>query len=160
MSRKKKKAILPGVVFIDRRRSPRGETPHPAPVPELDVGHPFGRIVTRRLDRYVVWEFYLYPLLDRFRLAGKSLHDLQEQVFRILETRTPWATRNVIYTLPELSRFAVFPGGSESTFVVVAYFTCQKWAEIFVYGELYDTILPDIERALVADLERRPSGPG
>ncbi len=103
---------------------------------------PWGHILERRVNQYVVWDFCLSHLLLQYLQAGKRLEDCQKQVFNALERRFDCTTRDVVM-LVGLTAWQLCPSSSVGIFAQVAHFTAEQAAREWVVNELLK-VLPEI----------------
>jgi hypothetical protein len=130
-------------------RSPIMHNVHLQPPPlaqyECAIGYefPWGHILERRVNQYVVWDFCLSQLLMHYLRAGKRLEDCQKQVFTALERTFDCTTRD-LFALVGLSKaWQLCPSSSVGMFSQVAHFTAEQQARECVVSELM-AALPDI----------------
>jgi hypothetical protein len=119
----------------------------------------WGHILERYIDRFIVWEFCLDRLLQRYHAANLSLLDLQRVAFDALERHGAPVERDWLLALhvldarPPLQGFGVFPGGAVSAFCVVAHFCRELEARHWVATALIRHILPRVLDAAIRHVE-------
>lgn len=104
---------------------------------------PWGHILERRVNHYVVWDFCLSHLLLQFLQAGYRLEDCQKQVFKALERLFACTTRD-LYTLVGLTKdWQLCPSSSVGVFSQVSHFTAEQAAREWIVAELL-AVLPEV----------------
>ena len=104
---------------------------------------PWGHILERRVNQYVVWDFCLSHLLLQYLQAGKRLEDCQKQVFKVLERKFDCTTRDVVTLVSLAKAWQLCPSSSVGIFSQVAHFTAEQAAREWVVAELL-AVLPEI----------------
>lgn len=78
---------------------------------------PWGHILERRVNQYVVWDFCLSHLLLQYLQAGKRLEDCQKQVFKVLERKFDCTTRDVVTLVSLAKAWQLCPSSSVGIFI-------------------------------------------
>lgn len=122
-------------------------------------GFSWGHILERHIDRFIVWEFCLDHLLQRYHAANLSLLDLQRVAFDALERHGAPIERDWLLALhmldaqPPLPGFGVFPGGAVSAFCIAVHFCRELEARHWVATALIRHILPRVLDATIRHVE-------
>lgn len=104
---------------------------------------PWGHILERRTNQYVVWDFCLSHLLLQYLQAGLRLEDCQKQVFRALERQFDCTTRDAVILVGSTKTWALTISSSVGVFSQVVHFTAETAAREWAAHVLVNA-LPEI----------------
>jgi hypothetical protein len=110
---------------------------------------PWGRIVERRVNQVVIWDYCLSHLLQRYLQAGKRLEDCQQQVFKALEATFSCTSRDLLVFFGLTDAWQLSPYSAMGVFSQVIHFTAEHAARDWVIKELL-VVMP----AIIASAER------
>lgn len=103
----------------------------------------WGHILERRINQYVIWDYCLIPLLNRYLGRGLHLSHLQQQVFTVIEKHVNRTTRDVISTVAITEGWTFCPGTAISAVTQVVHFTAEREARDWTAERLLEQVLPN-----------------